>query len=183
MRTPLSVGFIGIPAVLLLATYIALARPAGHETLLRIVGIGLVAGAVATIAYDLSRGVLGAARLIDHDPFRAVYVFGELLTGEPAAAPGARVAGWAYHAWNGLSFGLMYALLFGGSRWTYGLAWGVLLEVALLAAYPALLGAPLSPQFVAVSLWGHAWYGATLGAVCSRWLAAPPVPQGWLAQE
>lgn len=176
VRMPLAAGFIGIPAILVLATYVALARPAGHATLLWHVAVGLAAGALATAAYDLSRGALALAGVIDHDPFRAVYVFGELLTGEPATSATARVAGWMYHGWNGLAFALMYALLFSGARWTYGLAWALLLELALLAAYPALLGAPLSAEFVAVSLWGHAWYGAALGLACSRWLAEPGVP-------
>jgi hypothetical protein len=54
---------------------------------------------------------------------------GVLLLDQFAAGPSLKsdVAGWAYHFWNGASFGLIYVLVFGTCRRWVGTVFGVLL--------------------------------------------------------
>src|SRR3970282_265862 len=51
-------------------------------------------------------------------------LFGQLITGLPPSDGRALAAGWAYHFWNGLSFGKVYALLRPRGGVASGLVWG-----------------------------------------------------------
>src|SRR5260370_42680662 len=97
-------------AVLLLITVVVLYRVA--DSLARASAVGLAAGAVAT-------GALEAVRLpgfwVGFMPGNLPRLMGVLLLNQFAAGPSLRsdIAGWAYHFWNGASFGLIYVLEFG----------------------------------------------------------------------
>src|SRR5260370_8804552 len=81
------------------------------ESLARTSTIGLGAGAVATVALE-------AIRLpgfwLGFMPGNLPRLMGVLFLDQFAAGPtlGSAVAGWAYHFWNGASFGLIYVPLF-----------------------------------------------------------------------
>jgi hypothetical protein len=65
----------------------------------------------------------------------------------------------------------MYTLVAGPARWWFGLAWGAILEIAMLVIYPSsnLLQPPSMTPFVAVSLMSHAVYGSALGVISERY--------------
>ena len=105
--------FIVLPTAAVLAG-IALLGRGDHARLhvfARLILVGAVAGLLATVAYDVSRPILRTVLGFTFDPFRAIHIFGELITGRPAGDTWAEAAGWTYHFWNGISFGMMFALV------------------------------------------------------------------------
>ncbi|HET6213422.1 MAG TPA: hypothetical protein VFE14_11190, partial [Micromonosporaceae bacterium] len=93
--------------------------------------------------------------------------FGQFMTG--ASGPGSAAAGWAYHVSNGWTFGIAYAVVAGPARWWWGIAWAMLLELAMLLVYPVLFQIRYVEPFIAVSVTGHVLYGSVLGLWCRRY--------------
>ena len=100
-------------------------------------------------------------------------ICGELITGRPAGDAWAEVAGWTYHFWNGISFGMMFALIRPKGGVILGFLWAEFLQVLMMAVYPAFLRARLDdPGFLVLGLVGHGLYGVVLGwLVARRWRA------------
>ncbi len=88
--------------------------------------VGLAAGALATVALE-------AIRLpgfwLGFMPGNLPRLMGVLLLNQFATGPSLKsdIAGWAYHFWNGASFGLIYVLVFGTCRRWVGTVLGILL--------------------------------------------------------
>ncbi len=150
------------------------ARAAGRDDLLRRLAAGLWAGGLATLAYDLVRVPISAAGI---PVFKAISYFGTVLLGLDTATPLSETAGWAYHLSNGVSFGLMYAVLVRQPGPVTALAWGMALEGAmLLTPYAEVFGYRLDARFLAITLGAHAVYGLVLWLGLSRWVASPRRP-------
>ena len=114
----------------------------------------------------------------DFDPFRSHPNFGALILDTSPATSAAHIAGWAYHFWNGISFGIIFVMLAGGARFYYALVWALALETATVTIYPNVFDISRSDwMFVAVSFIGHAVYGLTLGVLGREWLTHQPWPQ------
>ena len=170
-----SAAFIVLPTAAILAGIAMAGR--GDEARLhafaRLILVGAAAGLLATIAYDVSRPVLRAVFGFTFDPFRAIHIFGELITGRPAGDAWAEVAGWTYHFWNGISFGMMFALIRPKGGVILGFLWAEFLQVLMMAVYPAFLRARLDdPGFLVLGLVGHGLYGVVLGWLVARWWRA-----------
>lgn len=134
--------------------------------------IGAVAGLLATFAYDLARYGTVAVLEFSFQPFHVFSVFGHLFLGPAASAPAAFAAGAAYHLVNGTSFGIAYLLVRRRPGPLTGMAWGVALELAMATLYPSWLRIQQFGEFLQVSAIGHLVYGATLGLLAGRMLAA-----------
>jgi hypothetical protein len=146
--------------------------------------LGLAAGVVATAVYDVWRlGLVAAGMWTDPIP-----LIGALLLADDsgAAGPGTPEAGagswwvagylWRYLA-DGGGLGVAYlALPWRGPR--SGMLFGGLVAagvLVLLALAPQAQGfLPLEPVAAAATLAGHLIYGAVLGMLAARWLAAHP---------
>lgn len=131
---------------------------------------GAIAGFGATLFYDAARPLIVALLGSTFDPYRAIPLFGTLITGLPSTAPTALAAGWLYHFWNGTSFGMMFALArpSGGVAW--GFAWAMALQSLMMLTYPTFLRARLDdPGFLLSGLIGHGVWGVVLGAAIARW--------------
>lgn len=140
--------------------------------LARTIGVGALAGALATAGYDATKAALAALDPSSANPFEALPVFGTLLLGG-AAPPAARwVTGTAFHVVNGVSFGIAYCLLFGRRGVVAGIAWGLVLEGFQLTLYPGWLDVRLLQEFTVISGVSHVAYGVVLGATCRRALGA-----------
>ncbi len=161
-----SAGAIVLPSAVILTGIILLVRDRRgrfHEFawLLR---IGAAWGLVSTVGYDAIRPVLVAALQSDFDPYKAMGIFGQLATGRPAGDSIATAVGWTYHFWNGISFGMMFALLRPRGGMIPGLVWAMILQALMMAVYPAFLEARLTdPGFLVSGIIGHGLWGLLLG--------------------
>ena len=136
---------------------------------------GVLAGVVATIAYDVVRVLVVWALRLPLQPFATWVLFGQLIVGG-GPRPLAWVAGTAYHYLNGILFAVAYLLLLAGRPWWVGPIWGLGLETLMLLVYPRWLDLRLVLiEFTVMSLAGHLAYGTVLGLIGRRrrpWLAA-----------
>lgn len=161
--------FFGAPSVFLLFVLAAYARWIDARALVRCLSLGLAGGIAGTLAYDGVRLALQATHLFRYDAFLAIYIFGTWISGRPVGTPEAAVWGWIYHYWNGLSFGILFLLTFGGRSWLYGVAYGLVMEACMLGLFPIFLRVSNKVDFITVSLIGHAVYGAVLGQLSERY--------------
>ncbi|MGH2351834.1 MAG: hypothetical protein ACRDJN_09510 [Chloroflexota bacterium] len=139
------------------------------------VRVGLLAGVVATLAYDGSRFALVRLTGIAFWPFDIFAIFGRALVGPGQSEALTTTAGVAYHLTNGVAFAVAFTVLFGRRGVAAGIAWGLFLEALQLTFYPGWLQMRAIGEFVQVSVFGHLVYGAVLGALTRRWLPADDV--------
>lgn len=127
---------------------------------------GLMAGAVATVAYDAWRYAVVKVFSLEFWPFESFVHFGRSIIGKDASDMPAYMVGTGYHCINGLLFGLAYALLFGPAHPVVGVLFAMALEAVVLALYPGWLHIDaLRGEFTAVSISGHLVFGLVLGAL------------------
>lgn len=139
--------FIGIPLLIRYSKY-------GGPMI-----VGAIAGLAGTLAYDGFRAVLAWVDLIS-EPFRTIPIYGRLITGE-TGAPSVLV-GWLFHFWNGIVFGIFFRLAVTKPTYLKGIAWGLILELALVVTSSKLLFLTLTDEFLTVSGLGHIAYGVAL---------------------
>ncbi len=167
-----------LPAILVLIVIVTLAwrwRPA----LARAIAWGALAGTMATVALEVIR--LAGFRF-GYMPGNLPRLMGVLLLDRFALGPGlaSDVAGWAYHFWNGASFGIIYVLLFGTRhRWVgvlFGLAIGLgfLVSPVVVSLGVGYFGLQFSYGFPATVLLAHLAFGTALGILSYRFLGTEP---------
>jgi hypothetical protein len=131
---------------------------------------GATWGLVATLAYDAIRPLLMWIFRYHFNPYRAMPVFGALITDMSKTSAVAISVGWVYHFWNGLSFGVMFALMRPRGGPIAGFIWAMVLQGFMMWAYPELLKIRLAnPGFMMAGLVGHATWGLVLGSSLRRW--------------
>jgi hypothetical protein len=169
-----------LPAVAVLIVVAGLAR-LWHQQIFKAIVFGALAGALATIGLEVVREIgfhLGAM------PGDMPRLMGVLLLDRFALGPstGSDVAGWAYHFWNGTSFGVIYALIFGTARrWIailYALAIGVgfLVSPVVISMGVGYFGAQFSIGFPVTVLLAHLAFGLLLGILAKRFIATELSP-------
>lgn len=140
---------------------------------------GGVAGAIATIGLEIVR-ITGFK--MGYMPGNLPRLMGVLLLNRFALGPSiaSDLAGWAYHFWNGASFGIIYVLLFGATRRWVGVLYGITVGIGFLVS-PVVLslgvgyfGLQFSTGFPITVLAAHAAFGLLLGALAHRFLSAQP---------
>ncbi len=172
--------FIFLPAFLVLCALAALDRMRGDGHVWRAVWIGMLAGLLAAVAYDVFRLPFVFAKEWGIDSlvppmnlFKVFPRFGAMILGQPieqaSYTPAAHVLGWIYHFSNGATFGVMYFALIGDARrrhWAWAVLFALGLELGmLLTPYPRVFNIPLTARFVIVTIAAHAIFGAGLGLV------------------
>ncbi|HSM57961.1 MAG TPA: hypothetical protein VK879_17535 [Candidatus Sulfomarinibacteraceae bacterium] len=141
----------------------------GRQDMRRCLQAGVVAGFLATSAYDLSRFFLIEVTGIAFWPFDIFNIFGQALFGAGYSGAWVRLAGLVYHFANGIGFALAYTILAGRRGVWAGVVWAMILELLMVTIYPGWLGLEALNEFVQVSVIGHIVYGAVLG-YSARWL-------------
>ncbi len=151
------------------------------DSLARASVVGLAAGVAATVALE-------AIRLpgfwFGFMPGNLPRLMGVLLLNQFAAGPSLKsdLAGWAYHSWNGASFGLIYVLVFGTWRRWMGTVFGVLLGIGFMfspvvaALGVGFMGLEFSRGFPLTVTFAHAAFGLVLGwltAACLGFINSP----------
>ncbi|HZC25003.1 MAG TPA: hypothetical protein VE866_16835 [Candidatus Binatia bacterium] len=166
--------FALLPSIAVIAVILGLLHRR-DDLLARRVAVGLAAGGVATIALE-------AVRLpgfwLGFMPGNLPRLMGVLLLNQFATGPtlASDITGWAYHFWNGASFGIIYVLVFGTCRrWlgaTYGvlLGFGFMLSPVVSALGVGFLGLEFSKGFPVTVTLAHAAFGGVLGWLAARWL-------------
>jgi len=163
-----------LPSIVVIGVFLGFLYRRNHP-LARLAVVGLAAGAVATLALE-------AIRLpgfwLGFMPGNLPRLMGVLLLDQFATGPTQKsdIAGWAYHFWNGASFGLIYVLVFGTCRRWVGPVYGVLLGFGFMfspvvaALGVGFLGLEFSPGFPVTVTLAHFAFGAVLGWLSARWL-------------
>lgn len=131
--------------------------------------VGVIAGLLATIAYDISRFILIEVTGIAFWPFDIFSIFGKALVGAGYTGWWVTLAGVLYHGANGIGFGVAYTIWLGRKGIVYGILWALLLELCMVSIYPGWLGMKALDEFLQVSILGHFVYGIVLGYL-AKWL-------------
>lgn len=147
--------------------------------LARVTIAGALAGLLATLALEAVR--YPGFRL-GFMPGNLPQLMGVLLLDRFALGPSwsSDIAGSAYHFWNGASFGIIYALVFGASRrWPavvfgIGVGLGFLVSPVVLSLGVGYFGLEFSLGFPATVLLAHVAFGAVLGLLAHRFSGAQP---------
>lgn len=170
--------FVFLPALLALLAFAALDRLRGTGRLWRAVWVGLFAGLLAAVAYDIFRLPFVFARewglssiLPPMQLFKVFPRFGAMVLGEPIEqehySAAAQLIGWLYHFSNGATFGVMYLALIGDSskrHWSWGILFALVLELGMLfTPYPAVFNIPVTARFVVVTIAAHGLFGMMMG--------------------
>ena len=178
----LAYGFVGVPMTFtapfvvlpsaLIVAGLMLVRTQRYERLhvmSRRLLMGVAWALAATVVYDVSRPLIVLILGFSLDPYRAMPIFGQLITGLPAGDPLSLTAGWIYHIWNGVSFGLMYALVWPRGGAVGGWIWAMALQGLRMVTYPNLFQARVDdPPFLITGILGHSLWGVVLGVGLRR---------------
>ena len=130
--------------------------------------VGFVAGLIATLVYDGIRFLIQLIFAPGINLFLAMTQFGLFITGQQNPTLLSEIIGWAYQFWNGFTFAIMYTLIIGKGKWYYGVAWAMVLELAMVLLYPTYMNVNFSSEFLSVSVVGHIGYGCVLGWLANR---------------
>jgi hypothetical protein len=177
--------FIFLPALLALFAFAGFDRWRGDGALWRAVSIGLIAGLLAAVAYDVFRLPFVFAREWEIDSmvppmklFKVFPRFGAMILGQPIEqpdySPAAHLLGWIYHFSNGATFGVMYMAIIGDAsrrHWGWAVLFALGLELGMLfTPYPAVFNIPVTSRFVMVTIAAHTIFGIGLG-MAVLWLS------------
>jgi hypothetical protein len=171
---PLAFGALLVAGAAVWWFVVRRAEPAGRADLARRVRVGLVAGVVATIAYDVVRYTVVAWAGFSLDPFHAWSLFGAALVGTDASAGTRLAVGTVYHLVNGVGFAVAFTLVVRRPTLVLGLAWGLALELTMVWLYPQWMRIAQLQEFVTVSVLGHLAYGGALALTARRLLERAP---------
>lgn len=169
-----------VPAAGALVAILLVARARRRTRLSNRILAGAAAGLIATVGLEVIRFTsfhLGGM------PGSMPQLLGVLMLNRFMQGPSflSDVVGWAYHFWNGVTFGIVFAVLFGRKPLVWALVYAELVGIGFLIS-PAVtamgtgfmgLSMPAMPITIVVA---HTVYGVILGLLCSRWVHDP----GWL---
>src|SRR5260221_11990559 len=103
--------------------------------------------------------------MFGYNGFVPILMLGSWITGQAVTTTAAKIAGWSYHYWNGATFGVIFALIFGRRPWLWGLGYGVLMECCMLILFLFFLRVTIKVDFIVVFMIGLLRYGFTLGSL------------------
>jgi hypothetical protein len=166
---PAALAVGGVFPVVAFATAWRRLTPIARAVLLQQLKVGLLAGVIATGAYDVTKFVLSQLDPSPYSPFEVIRIFGLLIAGPSVSLPARYLVGAVFHLFNGICFGVAYWLLLGRFGIWAAVVWGLFLEVFQLTLYPGWLDVRFYREFVQISALSHLIYGVVLGISC-RWL-------------
>src|SRR4051812_26895522 len=140
---------------------LAVAPIVGLEELRLRIRVGAVAGLVGTLGYDLFRipFVLAGMRLL-----APIDSYGLLISGQSQGSPLTGTLGWLFHLSNGVTFGIMYAVVAARRSQWWGVGWAMALETAtLVSPFRDRYGLNGMVGAVSVAYLAHVFYGWPLG--------------------
>ena len=177
---------IFLPALVLLAALALADRQLGDGRLWRAVWMGVGAGLLAAVAYDVFRLPFVFAREWGIEAvvpplklFKVFPRFGAMILGQPseqsAYSFAAHLLGWGYHFSNGATFGVMYLAMIGEParrHWAWAVVMAVGLELGMLfTPYPNVFGIHVTGLFIGVTLAAHLVFGVAMG-LTTKWFGS-----------
>jgi hypothetical protein len=162
---PLAIGVLALLGAAVFGLLVSRMTVVARRALRRRAAVGLLAGLVATLAYDAARYGVVALFDMSFQPFHVFTVFGELFIGVDHPGWLIFAVGLLYHLSNGTFFGVAYTLVLRRPSWWTGALWGIGLEASMAMLYPAWLRIQMLREFLEISALGHVVYGVTLGLV------------------
>ncbi len=159
---------VTVPALLLPGTAVVLVLARRGSTALRSdIRAGTWSGFLAACAYDVFR--IPFVVFAGMPLFKVFPAFGTSITSMPPETAVAQAVGWLYHFSNGMSFGIMYVILFGRRRWFLGVPFALGIETGLLLSpYASFFGIEPNARFILVTVLAHGIFGLVLGLL-ARW--------------
>ncbi|MCB0994499.1 MAG: hypothetical protein KDB21_05375 [Acidimicrobiales bacterium] len=134
--------------------------------------LGVVAGLVGTIGYDLFRVPFvfgGGYRLLS-----PIESYGVLALDAETSSGWTAVAGWAYHFANGIGFGIAYMAVAARRHWGWGVLWAMVLESgSVFTPFASSYNLWGHPDAIVIAYAAHVPYGLALGLIgmrADRWL-------------
>lgn len=169
--------FALLPAIAVVIIIAFIAKSRHWERLYRGILIAATAGPLATIGLEVVR-IIGF-RVFHAMPGSMPMLMGVLITNRTLLGPDiwSNLVGWGDHVLiNGISFALVYVLVFGRPRWWKAIpyAW-VIATVFMLSPDMKMLGdigdfgLAMGPGFAITVYLAHTVFGLILGLVVARW--------------
>lgn len=156
-----------LPCALGLVAMWAWGRRGGPIEIADALTIGALGGLLGTFGYDLIRVPFLLAGLRVFAPIEA---YGVWIAGAVQSSVWTLISGWAYHFSNGITFGVMYAMVARGRHWGWGVAWAMLLEtIALFSPFGPIFNLSSNPSAIGIAYLGHVAYGLPLGLLVQHW--------------
>jgi len=166
-----------LPAIGVVIVIAFLAKMRHWERLYRGILIATVAGPLATVGLEVVR-IIGF-RIFHAMPGSMPMLMGVLITKRSLLGPNiwSDLAGWGDHIIiNGISFALVYVLVFGRPRWWKAVpyAW-VIATIFMISPDMTMLGnignfgLAMGPGFAITVYLAHTVFGVILGAIVTRW--------------
>jgi hypothetical protein len=173
--------WILLPSIVVMALLIVFLRTSKYAEIARLSISGLAGGIIATIGLEIIREL--SFRMGDM-PGDLPKLMGVIMLNQFASGPDiwSNLAGWAYHFWNGASFGLIFSLLVGQTKIWQGLLYGVLIGIVfMITPVVKSLGIGLfgiefkdGYQFATTVIISHAVFGLVLSFLLKKWNAGMP---------
>lgn len=145
--------------------------------LVRGIAIACVAGPMAGVGLDIVRAI--GFRAFGTMPGSMPMLMGVLITNRTALGPDvwSNLIGWGDHILvNGISFALVYVLLFGRPRWWWAVPYAWLIgTIFMLSPDMTMLGdigpfgLAMGSGFAITVYLAHTVYGTVLGVIVARW--------------
>jgi hypothetical protein len=175
---------VALPCCVVLAGIWIWAARSGKAELFAGLTIGFAGGFFGTVAYDVIRLPFHVA---GQRVFAPIDAFGIWLADADTSSRFTEVIGWTYHYWNGIAFGLMYALFMRNRHWGWAIVWAFLLEtIAVLSPFGRIFSLSGNYYAIGIAYLGHVAYGVPLGWLVYSWekphsyLTAQPFWMKWM---
>ncbi len=162
-----------IPSIVLLVVVIIAATASGAGDVSRQIIGGISGGLLATLALEVVRE---AGFRLGGMPGEMPQLMGVLMLDRFAMGPNwlSNLVGWAYHFWNGASFGIIFTLLLGRPPAWSGIIFGLLIGVGLMvspvvvAMGVGIFGSQFGVGFPITVVLAHIAFGLALGVSIAR---------------
>ena len=169
-----------VPSVVVLVAVLVAARAQGHRRLVNRLLAGAGAGVLATAGLEAVR-ITGFH--LGGMPGSLPKLLGVLLLNRFMLGPStlSNVVGWAYHFWNGVTFGIVFAVLLGRKPLWWAVGFGELVGIGFLVS-PAVRALGVGflaldmPWMIVTVVLAHTVFGLLLGFLTRRWIR----DSGWL---
>ncbi len=175
--------YLLIPSIIILFATLFFASARGHRRLSNRVWAGILAGFAGTLGLEVVRATSFRLGGMPGDMPR---LLGVLLTDRFMYGPSmfSDILGWSYHFWNGISFAIIFAVLFGRPRMIGALIYaqviglGLLLGPVVKSFGIGFMGKDMPAMPLTVVL-AHLVFGILMGLVIRRRV----VDEGWLLSD